>query len=489
MEITDPNVIQKFLDAGIDPTGKSIQDLEDEITTKIATETSRVIFDPTDPLDYLSAGLTLTGVGTAAGLGLKSLRAGRKGIKAKQNVSKLKQLGELLNPLKKKPPVGTQRIVQPGMVGPGQVTTIPAPGLPFTLKPVQSLIYGGEGVQALDVGLAEADRATLQADIDALKIKEKKEIIETKDPVIESDPEVPETTDDSPKIGDEKIIEGNTYVFTKDGFVLKKEERKPKVSDLFGSPNFDRFLRNVGASLVETGQIGAGLAQGAAKAAEEKAAEELALELAQVEASKKERPTANYIEDRKVGYQTTTKDYQRGQNTISLLSNVLQIAAQDNITGALAFAEEIAYKGFAAFNPNAMPDPKTFAANILKEIASSQPGELLGQTQGRLSDRDIQLARDLLADIELSKGIFKSTKEIQDILSRRLTTLNIEQNSRLTQIYNDLEFFKQYGVAPPVIVDDALLSGKSKKTQEKTRLTLEPSEEEKVNTRRKNRQN
>ena len=56
MEITDPNVIQKFLDAGIDPTGKSIQDLEDEITTKIATETSRVIFDPTDPLDYLSTG-------------------------------------------------------------------------------------------------------------------------------------------------------------------------------------------------------------------------------------------------------------------------------------------------------------------------------------------------------------------------------------------------------------------------------------------------
>ena len=189
MEITDPNVIQKFLDAGIDPTGKSIQDLEDEITTKIATERSRVIFDPTDPLDYLSGALTLTGVGTAAGLGLKSLRAGRKGIKAKQNISKLKQLGELLNPLKRKP-VGTQRIVQPpSMVGPGQVNTIPAPGIPFTLKPAQSLIYGGEGVQALDVGLAEGDAATLQADIDALKIAEKKEIEETEDPVILKDPE------------------------------------------------------------------------------------------------------------------------------------------------------------------------------------------------------------------------------------------------------------------------------------------------------------
>ena len=472
MEITDPNVIQKFLDAGINPTGKSIQDLEDEITTKIATERSRVIFDPTDPLDYLSGALTLTGVGTAAGLGLKSLRAGRKGIKAKQNISKLKQLGELLNPLKRKP-VGTQRIVQPpSFVGPGQVNTIPAPGIPFTLKPAQSLIYGGEGVQALDVGLAEGDAATLQADIDALKIAEKKEIEETEDPVILKDPEETKTLDDSPKIGDEKIIEGNTYVFTKDGFVLKQEERKPKVSDLFGSPNFDRFLRNVGASLVETGQIGLGLAQGAAKAAEERAAEELALELAQVEAGKKERPTANYIEDRKVGYQTTYKDYERGQNTISLLSNVLQIASKENITGALAFAEEILYKGFSAFNPDAMPDPKTFAANILKEIANSQPGDLLGQSQGRLSDRDIQLARDLLADIELGKGIFKSTKEIQDILGRRLTTLNIEQNSRLTQIYNDLEFFKQYGVIPPVIVDQNLISGNTKKTQEKTRLTL-----------------
>ena len=70
------------------------------------------------------------------------------------------------------------------------------------------------------------------------------------------------------------------------------------------------------------------------------------------------------------------------------------------------------------------------------------------------------------------KGIFKSTKEIQDILGRRLTTLNIEQNSRLTQIYNDLEFFKQYGVIPPVIVDQNLISGNTKKTQKKTRLTL-----------------
>ena len=84
-----------------------------------------------------------------------------------------------------------------------------------------------------------------------------------------------------------------------------------------------------------------------------------------------------------------------------MLSNVLQIASKENITGALAFAEEILYKGFSAFNPDAMPDPKTFAANILKEIASSQPGDLLGQSQGRLSDRDIQLARDLLARIIL----------------------------------------------------------------------------------------
>ena len=80
--ITDEAVIAEFVKLGIDPTGKTSTQLNDEINTLIAKESAKVVFDPSDPLDYLSAGLTLTGVGAGAGLGLKGLRTASKGKKA-----------------------------------------------------------------------------------------------------------------------------------------------------------------------------------------------------------------------------------------------------------------------------------------------------------------------------------------------------------------------------------------------------------------------
>ena len=44
----------------------------------------------------------------------------------------------------------------------------------------------------------------------------------------------------------------------------------------FGTDRFLNFIRNVGAGLVESGQMGPGLALGAAKAAEERAARDIA---------------------------------------------------------------------------------------------------------------------------------------------------------------------------------------------------------------------
>ena len=48
-----------------------------------------------------------------------------------------------------------------------------------------------------------------------------------------------------------------------------------ETTGIFGSDRFLDFVRNVGAGLVSTGQIGEGLAVGAAKAAEERTAREL----------------------------------------------------------------------------------------------------------------------------------------------------------------------------------------------------------------------
>ena len=51
--------------------------------------------------------------------------------------------------------------------------------------------------------------------------------------------------------------------------------RKLDQPGFFGSDRFLNFIRNVGGELTRTGQMGAGLAGGASKAAEERAAREL----------------------------------------------------------------------------------------------------------------------------------------------------------------------------------------------------------------------
>ena len=72
--ITDPDVIAQFNELGIDPTGKTADQLQAEIDTLMIKTGATTFFDPKDPLDYLTLGLGLTGIGTGAAVGIKGLR-------------------------------------------------------------------------------------------------------------------------------------------------------------------------------------------------------------------------------------------------------------------------------------------------------------------------------------------------------------------------------------------------------------------------------
>lgn len=74
---------------------------------------------------------------------------------------------------------------------------------------------------------------------------------------------------------DEPLPKTEDLVTDNDGDPISRKLNEP---GFFGSDRFLNFLRNVGGELVETGQMGSGLASGAAKAAEERAARELLAE-------------------------------------------------------------------------------------------------------------------------------------------------------------------------------------------------------------------
>ena len=89
--------INAFRKLGIDPVGKSREQLSAEIDNVIAREQRRLIFDPTDPLDYLAGGLTLTGVGTGIGAGIKAARTSKKLVGLTEKLQKLKNLKSLVD--------------------------------------------------------------------------------------------------------------------------------------------------------------------------------------------------------------------------------------------------------------------------------------------------------------------------------------------------------------------------------------------------------
>ena len=103
LAVLSQDVIKELGELGIDATNKTTKQLQDEIDSYIAREKGRLLFDPTDPLDYASAALTATGIGSAAGLGIKSVKTGFKGKQAAEKISKLQTIKNLLNPVRVNP--------------------------------------------------------------------------------------------------------------------------------------------------------------------------------------------------------------------------------------------------------------------------------------------------------------------------------------------------------------------------------------------------
>ena len=467
--ITDPSVIAQFVELGIDPTNKTSQQLNDEINTLIAKESSKLVFDPSDPIDYLSGALAASGVGAGIGLGLKGLRTARKGQKVKQNISKFQQLKSLLSPIKRKGPTPGPTVTPLSGSG-APFSTLVQPTIPFALKLPQAATYAGVvpavGIKFIDEVAEEqqlADQAAiLQKDINALKVEE----IQAANEQIAEALKVP-TSDKAESVGED----------ISDDQEQDTSQKESPVTSHFGTPQVNEFLRNVGQSLVETGQIGPGLAQGAAKAAEERAAKELAITLEAIKAGAKDKITANKLSEIRLLYQDTAGEFQRGANTEKLLFDVLDIIDQANVTGLPALVEQIKFRFGAAINISGEETPVIAAANILEEIARSSPGDFLGQT-GRLSDQDILMAQQLLAAIKGPKGVFKSDDEIEQILRRRLVDIATEQRNRLNRITElDLQI-RQAGDVPPVIITNFSGASRQNQTQStKKRIPLDPNKE------------
>ena len=380
--------LENYLDEmGVDPTGKSIDQIKLEVDQKIQDEYadySKLIFDPSDPLDYLSAGLMATGVGGLVAGPFKALRTGRKGQKIVEQLNKQRERAARIF---KENPITSTALA--GGVAIPIIDSITDTGQAPDLTPPDNI------TEELSV-LSEQERTEKQA-----QSKKQREEAAAKAAKDEKD----------------KINETLRILQTRAGEF--DEAEKERISQERRDNAFT-LMQEIGSAMVETGQIDRGLALGATRASERISAEKLAEELAQKEAQEKLAEESKLSES---DYLKITERYQESARTLSkqvnlerIIQGMEQAISTGNVSGARGaigrLIDDVA--GFSGIGDDivgaatkAVADGRYLEAQAIQEIL---------QESGRtISDRDRDLIRQMMANLE---SLFTGKGEALDALSK-----------------------------------------------------------------------
>ena len=380
--------LETYLDEmGVDPTGKSIDQIKLEVDQKIQDEYadySKLIFDPSDPLDYLSAGLMATGVGGLFAGPSKALRTGRKGQKIVEQLNKQRERAARIF---KENPITSTALA--GGVAIPIIDSITDTGQAPDLTPPDTI------TEELSV-LSEQERIEKQA-----QSKKQREEAAAKAAKDEKD----------------KINETLRILQTRAGEF--DEAEKERISQERRDNAFT-LMQEIGSAMVETGQIDRGLALGATRASKRISEEKLAEELAKKEAQEKLAEESKLSES---DYLKITERYQESARTLSkqvnlerIIQGMEQAISTGNVSGARGAISRLIddVAGFSGIGDDivgaatkAVADGRYLEAQAIQEIL---------QESGRtISDRDRDLIRQMMANLE---SLFTGKGEALDALSK-----------------------------------------------------------------------
>ena len=207
-------------------------------------------------------------------------------------------------------------------------------------------------------------------------------------------------------------------------------DKKLNQPGFFGTDRFLNFVRNVGAGLTETGQLGSGLGLGAAKAAEERAARDIAADERKAEMDKliaieekkadlkKLEPMSGADIEKAVKFEdelrTAIKNFDEDERIVSDINQIINEDLNDpDAFGVKGYITKISNDLAAAAGMGAQEWSKLSAAKrtqlILDVTAQRSVRSILGESGKTISNLD----REIVAKIFGSVGIFTSPAEIK----------------------------------------------------------------------------
>jgi len=246
-----------------------------------------------------------------------------------------------------------------------------------------------------------------------------------------------------------------------------KAPRSPAAKKLnepgfFGSDRFLNFIRNVGAGLVESGQVGPGLALGAAKAAEERAAREIAADERKAEMDK-----LIAIEKAKAALDPGTEldanqriklageinadynDVVSATNVLEIVDRVESIVLNEDTTSGRAIVNEFLTKVGSVFNSDGQPDPngdrswselepRVRARVLLNQITQKNIRDILGESGKTISNLDRQIVENLVGSLNIGRTDAEILETLK--LTRDGITTNLQNSaSRLKTNYTGMQ--------------------------------------------------
>ncbi len=236
----------------------------------------------------------------------------------------------------------------------------------------------------------------------------------------------------------------------------ERDKRKPKefsdktkgqFREVFGSDRFLDFIRNVGGELVRTGQLGEGLASGAAKAAEERATRDLLAEqeekkfvremaIAKAKVGVKDPLTVselNTISTREEELSENIRQFQKSETTLSNINYIIQTLEAGGATGLRGFFGEATDVIQAAIQTDTGKtfeelQPRTRANALLKVLRQANVREILGESGRTISNLDRKIVEDVFGDIKLGTPLSVSLKKLEDSRDNIINGMQLSQN-------------------------------------------------------------
>ena len=272
-----------------------------------------------------------------------------------------------------------------------------------------------------------------------------------------------------------KGIDPDTYFNTARNPVSKKLNEP----GFFGSNRFLDFIRNVGAGLTETGQVGSGLGLGASKAAEERAARDIAkdereyemekliaiedkkAEIAKIEKLNEPMEATDLVKYVKFEDEIATalKNFDEDERILSDINQVLNEDVNDPTAfGAKGFLGKINDKFRNALGYGETEwenlDAEVRTGLILDITSQRSVRNILGESGKTISNLD----REIVARIFGNVNIWTSPAELKKILGQSRSNIIEGMRSTQNQIVSRANAFKQVGYKSPVLdVNESLI--------------------------------